>query len=245
MKNAAADPEADRRLSPVKESQMGKSRLEDSASGHNPPIVDPAPSDNGQPPPAPSATPAAFDPFADLEALRLPQDFAAVAGVEKVLLNVPCCKPHASWFVRVHCDPAYSLRTGVIELKVERELYLIGPHLWSVLATEALFSSRILFCAVNRQGTVFVWPCRLPGADGKLDAWGRSALDAAARAQTAWVRVTANLSLGAYDLHRATGELSEPVWPTTPFNDLLRLAFRDRFIDDLNHPVLRQLRGEV
>jgi hypothetical protein len=53
------------------------------------------------------------------------------------------------------------------------------------------------------------------------------------------------MSLGAYDVFVAAGELGEPEWPTAPFSELLRIAFRDRLIDDLNHPVLRRLRGEV
>ena len=34
-------------------------------------------------------------------------------------------------------------------------------------------------------------------------------------------------------------------WPDTPFRDLLRTAFKGRYIDSLDHPVLRKLRGEV
>jgi hypothetical protein len=60
-----------------------------------------------------------------------------------------------------------------------------------------------------------------------------------------WVRVTANLSLGAYEVFEATGQLGEQSWPSTPFGELLRIAFRDRFISSLDHPVLRRLRGEA
>ena len=59
------------------------------------------------------------------------------------------------------------------------------------------------------------------------------------------MRVVANLSLGAYDVFGATGQLGEPEWPDLPFRELLRIAFKDRFISDLDHPALRRLRGEV
>jgi len=39
--------------------------------------------------------------------------------------------------------------------------------------------------------------------------------------------------------------LTPPEWPTTPFKDLLRTAFRDTFIDSLDHVVLKKLRGEM
>jgi hypothetical protein len=53
------------------------------------------------------------------------------------------------------------------------------------------------------------------------------------------------MGLGAYDVYQATGQLGEPQWPAVPFKELLRVAFKGRFIDSLDHPVLRRLRGEV
>jgi hypothetical protein len=38
------------------------------------------------------------------------------------------------------------------------------------------------------------------------------------------------MSLGAYDVLQATGQLPEPEWPNLPFKELLRIAFKDRFI---------------
>jgi hypothetical protein len=99
--------------------------------------------------------------------------------------------------------------------------------------------------AINRQGVLFLWPIRLPGADGRLDEWSRTALEAADRASRGWVRVAANMSLGAYDVYEAAGQLGEPEWPTEPFKELLRVGFKGRLIDTLDHPVLRRLRGEV
>lgn len=41
------------------------------------------------------------------------------------------------------------------------------------------------------------------------------------------------------------GKLPEPDWPATGFEDILNIAFRGRFIDSIDHPVLRKIRGEV
>ena len=101
------------------------------------------------------------DPF-DPASLRLSQSFAASLGVKKALLAVPVRKPDKSWFVRVHPDETYRLQTAVIELKEDRETYLVAAPLWPSLATEATFSPRALFAAMNRQGVVFLWPIRLP-----------------------------------------------------------------------------------
>jgi hypothetical protein len=92
---------------------------------------------------------------------------------------------------------------------------------------------------------VFLWEVNLPRPDGRADDWSRTALEALDMAGTKWVRVVANMGLGGYDVYTASGDLPDPTWPDLPFKDLLRIAFKDRFITDRSHPVLRRLRGEV
>jgi hypothetical protein len=184
------------------------------------------------------------DPY-NLESLRLSQDFASAVGVKKLIKTVPVRKPSKEWFVRTHPDPAYRLQTAVLELKEDREVYLVSPPLWPELASEPTFSPRLLIAAMNRQGTLFLWPIRLPGADGKVDDWSRSALDAAGEAESRWTRMTANMSLQAYDIIVAPGQVAEPVWPDLTFQQIIRIAFRDKMIDTWDHPVLRRLRGEA
>ena len=187
------------------------------------------------------SVPNPFDPAS----LRLSQDPTADLGVNKVLITVPVRKPDKAWFFRIHPDEDYRLQTYVIELKEERETYLVAKPLWSQLAGESTFSPRVLHTAMNRQGVLFLYPIRLPGPDGKIDDWNRSALEAAQRAQTNWVRVSANMALGAYDVFEATATLPEPQWPEQPFQKLLEVGFKDRQIDSLDHPVIRKLRGEI
>lgn len=183
------------------------------------------------------------DPF-DPANLRLPQDLSTALGVKKALLTLPVRRPAKEWFVRVHADPEYGLHSAFIELKESRELYLVAQHLWPALVDEATFVQKMLLLAVNRQGTPFFWPLRLPSTEGRSDTWSASALEAAQMAMHRWVRITPDISLGGYTLYHA--ELAvEPVWPELSMRELLRIAFKDRYIDTLDHPVLRQLRGEV
>ena len=103
-----------------------------------------------------------------------------------------------------------------------------------------------LFLAVNRQGVVFFWPCKLPDPSGRVNAWHESALEAAHLARDGWVRVTADMSLGAYRIFQATGGLPEPEWPEESLSGLLKIAFKGgKLIDAVDHPVLRRLRGEA
>lgn len=190
------------------------------------------------------AAPSQNDPF-DPKRLRLLQDFVASVGVRRALLTIPVKKPVKEWFVRTHPGEEYRLQTAVLELKEDREIFLVDPVLWQELSTESTFSPRMFVTAMNKQEVLFLWPIRLPGADGRIDEWNRSALEAADLARTKWVRVAANMSLGAYDVFEATGDLAEPKWPEMPLGDMLRIAFKDKFIESPDHPVLRKLRGEI
>jgi hypothetical protein len=64
-------------------------------------------------------------------------------------------------------------------------------------------------------------------------------------AMTKWVRIKANMSLGAYDIFVAEGNLSEPDWPDLPYKEILRIAFRSKFVDSTDHTVIKRLRGLV
>ena len=177
----------------------------------------------------------------DISRLRLSQDFASSIGVKKLLTTVPVRKPGKQDFVRVHPDEGWRLDTAVLELKEEREIYLIDQPLWNELALE--ISPMVLFTAINRQGVVFLWPVRLPGEAGRPNSWNQSALEAAQKAMDRWVRVSANMSLGAYEIFEAVADIPEPEWPDVSFQEVFNIAFRDRFITDFDHPVLRRLRG--
>jgi hypothetical protein len=198
---------------------------------------------NDQIPDTASPKQGAADLFDDLDALRLGQDFERSLGVKKALVTVPVRKPAKEWFVRTH--PTLRIETYVLELKEDREIYLVARSLWPQLAGESTVGPRALYVAVNRQGVLFVWPIRLPGLDGKIGDWNRSALEAAAMAEARWIRVASNMALGAYDIFTANAEWPEPDWPDTPLNEILRVAFKGRVIESLDHPVLRQLRGEA
>src|SRR6516162_10933119 len=102
-------------------------------------------------------TPNPFDPAA----LRLDQSFADTVGVKKVLTTVPVRRPNRQDFVRVHPDPKYRLTpAAIIEVKEDREVYLVTPDMAQALPGE--FTPVTLFTAINRQGTLHLWPVKLP-----------------------------------------------------------------------------------
>jgi hypothetical protein len=198
---------------------------------------------NNPPPPPPPKEDPAPDPF-DPESLRLDQDFASTIGVRKQQTVWRCQKPNRQEFVRVRPGAEWRLETACFEDKKLRETYLVDRSLRADFAMEIV--PVCLFTAITRQNDVFLWPCKMPGSDGRKNDWNDSALAAAQAAEKRWVRLAANMGAGRYDVFVATGELTDPVWPADlTLHELLRLCFKDRFVQSADHPVLKQLRGEA
>lgn len=200
-------------------------------------------SDDGDLPPPESVTTAASapDPF-DPESLRLSVDMSEI-GVKKIITTVPCRKPSKQEFVRTRAGEEWSLDTLFIEDQESREYYLVAPGFRDHVIQDA-FVARLV-TAVTRSGDLFLWLLKLPGPDGRSNRWNDSALAAAHIAETKWVRVASNMSSGCYDVFKSDGIKVEPNWPELTFNEILKYCFKDRFIDSLDHPFLRRLRGEV
>jgi hypothetical protein len=181
------------------------------------------------------------DPF-DLAAMRLDQSFVETAGVKKLLTTVPVGKPNPQDFVRVHPGEEFRETFAIIELKADREFYILLREIARELPGEYVMAT--LFTAINRQGVVRLLPVTLPRPDGRQLEWHRSMAEAAERAMSRWIRIKANMSLGAYEMFEAAATIPGPEWPDVSFKELLRIAFRDRLVDRLDHPLIKRLRGE-
>lgn len=182
-----------------------------------------------------------LNPF-DPASLRLNQSLADTAGAKRLLTTVPVGKPSKQEFFRVHTDPDFSLSpAAIVELKDDREIYLLTPEVAEQLPGE--FTIAKIVTVMTRQSVVRLWPIKLPTTDGRQSEWHRSAAEAAELAASKWIRLSANMSIGAYDIYEAIGELPEPNWPSVKFTELLAIAFRGHIVRDLDHPLIRRLRG--
>jgi hypothetical protein len=177
------------------------------------------------------------DVFSDLSKLRLPQNFEAV-GVTPVLMTVPVRKPKSTEFVRVHLDDqmdAFTLETD------DQEIYFVVPECGAKLGDD--LRAVTLFRVVTRQGAELLWPVKYP-KDGQAPmGWHTSAREAAGLARDHWIRLRSDNSLNAYRVDKAGGDLGEPKWSSNSLQELLRIAFRDRIIDSVDHPVVRRRLG--
>jgi hypothetical protein len=177
----------------------------------------------------------------DLKNLRLDQNFIETAGVKRLLTTVPVRKPGKQDYVRVHPGADYRANVALIELKEDREVYLLTPEMARELPGE--FYMATLYVTINRQGVLFLWPVRLPAPDGRQLAWHTSAAEAAERAMNDWVRILPDMGLGAYTIDVAGVTHSDPVWPPYTLQDLIPIAFKNRLVNRIDHPVVLRLRG--
>jgi hypothetical protein len=116
----------------------------------------------------------------------------------------------------------------------------------AVLDGEPTLHLYTIFTAINRAKTVFLFPVRQQERDGKWNYWHRSQQDAAELAMRNWLRMISNKDIGGYDLVEAPGIFTGPDWGDLPsFAELMRIAFRDFLVDDVDHIHLKRLRGEL
>ncbi|PIQ13861.1 MAG: hypothetical protein CO125_04110 [Hydrogenophilales bacterium CG_4_9_14_3_um_filter_59_35] len=177
----------------------------------------------------------------DLNALRLPQNFGEALGVKRMITRVPVRKSTKSEFFRVRPGDEWRFQTMILEIKEERETYILTPDMWN--AVPGLSRPAMLHTAIDRQNNVFLIPIPLPGEDGRRNPWHQSLAEVVAMAETKWVRSVANMAVGGYDMLVAEGKLAEPEWPSTTLAELVQIAFRDKLITSPDHPIIRQLLG--
>lgn len=177
----------------------------------------------------------------NLADLRLSQDFERQIGVKQIITSVAVRKPDRMWWNRVHPDPTCRMSAAILEVREEKQTFLVAPPLIGELP--GLVYPAMLFTSINMQGSLFIWPIRLPNADGRQNPWHSSALAGAQAAMKNWVRIAANMSAGRYDVFEANVKYPEPEWPDRSFEELLKIAFQNNFIRSLDHPVVQRLLG--
>jgi hypothetical protein len=96
-----------------------------------------------------------------------------------------------------------------------------------------------IFLSVNTGGFPFLWWNILSD-----NPWHLSKLACARESMDKWVKMV-NVG-GSYATQPPDIEPTiKPQWPDQPYDELVRVGFRGRFIDDLEHPVIRKLRGRL
>lgn len=189
-------------------------------------------------------TDAPSDPFDPFDPAQLRVDTMGDFEVEQVLTAVPVRKPKRIEFFRVHPEFVSDMLLVERDTGMDRESFLVTPDVRDMVASELRLVR--LFTCINKNGTVFLWPVKLPQGDNdRIRRMTDTALRCADQAKTLWTKLVWNRDLGGYEMYKAKGDLGSPQWPDKTHRDLIEIAFRDNLIDRPDHPVIKELYGEI
>lgn len=178
----------------------------------------------------------------DIRRLRISQGFSEGVDARLIVASVVARKPHRQWWIRTHPAPDMALPTCLLQYEYDQQFYLVDPGLAPALPGET--ASMMLYTAINMSGSLFLWPVRLPDENGQLHESQITAHRAAKLAQSNWVRIAWDRGQSNYAVTEARGQVPNPQWPEGDLQKFLGMAFKDRFIETLEHPVAQRLLGE-
>src|SRR5262249_35671371 len=128
-----------------------------------------------------------------------------------------------------------------------RAIHVVSSKVYQQIGEdEDCVSRRRVHLAVNSDNKSFLLCVRIEGANGRtFDEWGESMLACIEKGKSQWVRISSGES--EYRCKTAPWEtFPGPIFPpdikTVP--EMLKLAFKNRQIKSIVHPLLRQLRAE-
>ena len=186
------------------------------------------------------APPLAGSVFDDLDALRK----ASKLTVQRktVLVNVSVDKPANNVYFRAH--PTWFLdELTVVKDNDSGVYYYVVPHMRKHPKLDPRLRKVILaVIALWPADIVQIWPVPLPGPKSDFKPW-RSARAAYELARDQWVQIAWSGETSDYVIETAEGIDHAPNWPDKTFEELLKLGFDGKIIDNDEHEYVRQLRG--
>ena len=181
--------------------------------------------------------------FDDLAKLR--KESKLTVKRKPLLTNISVGKPANNLFFRVNDDPEMRLEDQAVVRARDgsRDVYyFLQPHMKEhSKLTKRYLPTTIYLVTTWPGGAPLLWPVV---TDTGFPAW-RSAQKAALAAMAQWVQISWNEERGDYNVEPAEGIDLDPIWPTEPFAQLLKVGFSDCVIDNENHPYVQQLRRGV
>lgn len=181
----------------------------------------------------------------DFDALRLPPSGQIV--VKSDLSIIPIRKPKKTEYFRKRPGNEWVIDLPIYE-DDDGEIYLVGPQCLGFLNDQGLIRrARIHTLIAYGSGVLFLSPIGLPDADGKHNSYNRSREEEYRKAETEWVRIIANKALGGYNSSKPESKYPEPDWPTPPhtLKEALSIAFKGKYINEPDHPIINRLKGRL
>ena len=120
------------------------------------------------------------------------------------------------------------------ENKKPFEVYMVTREIYTEFIDICFLAKPVI--AINRQNDIFIWPLKI-----KKHHINFAAQKHAEMATTTWT--AKKLHDNRYELVQPSAPVSQPRWPNLSENMILDLAAKNYSINDLDHPVIKQLLG--
>ena len=167
----------------------------------------------------------------------------------KRTLKIALRRPNPRRFIRVH--PDLKRRVAVFkdpndEDEFENAEYVCTGAVAEELETDCRYA--LLRVYLNKTGSLGLWLCYEPQLDMKrTDVWAITRLACAEVAESKWVRIHRSEDGQGYGYTEPELQIPDPDWERVlqgrQMPELIHLACRDRVIDSLDHPVLKDFFG--
>lgn len=175
-----------------------------------------------------------------IDRARAAKKHSATPIGSRIQATYPIQKPNRHKFVRVHPNAEYHqpyIRTYTDS--DTGELYYVDPDLELPEEISAETKVTDLYAAQTHDGTYFIWYVHRSDT-----SWYRAAKKSVNYCLSKWGRVVARKAANTYDILGPEQAIPEPNWSELPpFLEMVEDGFEDRFITNLDHPMLRKLRG--
>jgi len=187
--------------------------------------------------PEPAKKSSKFDPKAYKKA-KAKKATEAIEGGNVKQTTCAVKKPGKFAWFSVHPSEEYHLDATVIVDETTRDTYLVDADLDLPPELENKTSSMHLALAVDVDGNYFL----LAFKNGE-NMWAESMRVVTREAQKGFIRMVANMAANGYTIEYPFTDPPQPRFPKMTFEEILEQAFSTRHIDDLDHPIVRRLRG--
>ena len=185
-------------------------------------------------------------PKIDLERVRAKSNQLFDLGVATEYTVIPIRNPKPDEFFRCMPEDNYSMDANILSLKTDNEWYLIDPDILHQIQLESQLKVMTLYVCVTMNSTPFVTCIPQPNELGQINSWHESGHRTMEEAKQFWVRRQADRSNGGYIITKAmNAKLPDPKWPEMTLSEIVDRAFDKFYIDNMDHPVLQRLRGEM
>ena len=187
--------------------------------------------------------PATMPETATVNAEKYLKSTEELVNIQRVkrLGSIEVRKPKKQEWFRSH--PEMFAEISVIRRESTGDFYAVDPEIVRDLWEET--REAYIAAAINYEGALFLWPIIKPKADGSGIQLFENDLADLSLSRECWIRRQWMSGSKSYRVDQANTD-RPPEWPdNTSISDWVKRAFRGRFIDTLDHQLVRQLRGDL